>query len=171
MLHFLPQLPLQIGMTQWQYSLENVVWPEVICKFLGHVLKGHVLRGVRTHLFPHFFCPSGWNRDVLAGSGAAILTYEVAAECWGCREKRQKEPGFLMSYWREALHPLRLLKARELNCCLFSHCQSLDFCYSSQSYTLSNTQCFRLYTPKMCMLNANSNMVAFGGGGGPLGGD
>lgn len=32
-----------------------------------------------------------------------------------------------MSYWREALYKLRLLRARELNCYLFSHCQSLDF--------------------------------------------
>ena len=66
--------------------------------------------------------------------------------------------------------PAQTFKGKRIKLLFVQPSSIFGFCYNSQTYTLSNTQCFRLYIPKICMLNANSNMVAFEGGW-PLGGD
>lgn len=50
---------------------------DISVQLLGHVLKGKA----HTRLLFLFSCPSGWNRDVLAGGGTAILPHEVKDEC------------------------------------------------------------------------------------------
>lgn len=65
--------------------------------------------------------------------------------------------------------PAQAFKGKRIKLLFVQPLSIFGFCYSSQTYTLSNTQCLRLYTPKICMLNANSNMVTLGVG--PLGGD
>ena len=56
--------------------------------------------------------------------------------------------------------PAQTFKGKRIKLLFVQPLSIFGFCYSSQTYTLPNIQCFRLYTPKICMLN----MVTFGGG-------
>lgn len=126
-------------------------------QFLGHVLKGRT----HTHLFPHFFCPSDWNRDVLAGGRAAILTHAWGSS-WVLRMQWKKiERAWVPNELLEGgTVQAQTFKGKRIKLLFVQPLSIFGFCYSSQTYTLPNTQCFRLYTPKICMLN----MVTFGGG-------
>ena len=70
-----------------------------------------------------------------------------------------------MTQWRRGTIPAQTFKGKRIKLLFVQPLSIFGFCYSSQTYTLSSTQCYRPYTAKICMLNPISHMMAFGGWG------